>query len=103
MLNSVGLQGPGLEAWARDDLPALARSGARVVVSIWGRSVEDYRRAADAVATAAASADGTGIVALEVNVSCPNVEDRSRMFAHSAEATGRAWPPRTAACRAGPS
>jgi dihydroorotate dehydrogenase (NAD+) catalytic subunit len=89
MLNSVGLQGPGLDAWTRDELPALARSGARVVVSIWGRSVEDYRRAADVVARAAASRDGACIVALEVNVSCPNVEDRSRMFAHSAEATGR--------------
>ncbi len=89
MLNSVGLQGPGLAGWTRDELPALARSGARVVVSIWGRSVEDYRRAAEAVASAAASEDGACIVALEVNVSCPNVEDRSRMFAHSAEATGR--------------
>jgi dihydroorotate dehydrogenase (NAD+) catalytic subunit len=89
MLNSVGLQGPGLGAWTRDDLPALAQAGARVVVSIWGRSVEEYRRAADAVADAAASGDGDCIVALEVNVSCPNVEDRSRMFAHSAEATGR--------------
>ena len=89
MLNSVGLQGPGLDAWTRDELPALARSGARVVVSIWGRSVEDYKRAADAVARAAASGDGACIVALEVNVSCPNVEDRSRMFAHSAEATGQ--------------
>jgi dihydroorotate dehydrogenase (NAD+) catalytic subunit len=89
MLNSVGLQGPGLAAWTRDELPTLARSGARVVVSIWGRSVEDYRRAADAVAAAAATVDGSCLVALEVNVSCPNVEDRSRMFAHSAEATGR--------------
>jgi dihydroorotate dehydrogenase (NAD+) catalytic subunit len=34
MLNSVGLQGPGLAAWVRDDLPALAQAGARVVVSI---------------------------------------------------------------------
>ncbi len=89
MLNSVGLQGPGLAAWSRHDLPALARSGARVVVSIWGRSVGDYRRAAEAVAAAADSEDGACIVALEVNVSCPNVEDRSRMFAHSAEATER--------------
>ena len=89
MLNSVGLQGPGLAAWFRDDLPALAQSGARVVVSIWGRSVEDYRRAAAAVTTAAASKHGSCIVALEVNVSCPNVEDRSRMFAHSAVATAR--------------
>jgi dihydroorotate dehydrogenase (NAD+) catalytic subunit len=89
MLNSVGLQGPGLAAWTRDELPALAQSGTRVVVSVWGRSVEDYRRAAAVVAEAAASGGGTCIVALEVNVSCPNVEDRSRMFAHSAEATAR--------------
>jgi dihydroorotate dehydrogenase (NAD+) catalytic subunit len=87
MLNSVGLQGPGLGAWVASDLPALRASGARVVVSIWGRTVRDYGRAAEQVATAASSATGTCIVALEVNVSCPNVEDRSRMFAHSAEAT----------------
>ena len=89
MLNSVGLQGPGLAAWVTDDLPALGESGARVVVSIWGRSVSDYARAAELVAAAASSPAGSCIDALEVNVSCPNVEDRSRMFAHSAEATAR--------------
>ena len=89
MLNSVGLQGPGLAAWVRDDLPALAAVGARVVVSIWGRSVSDYARAAELVGAAASSAGGSCIGALEVNVSCPNVEDRSRMFAHSAESTAR--------------
>ncbi len=89
MLNSVGLQGPGLADWSRDDLPALAASGARVVVSIWGRTVEDYARAAERVTAAASSGPGACIVALEVNVSCPNVEDRSRMFAHSADATAR--------------
>lgn len=89
MLNSVGLQGPGLAAWVAVDLPALHEAGARVVVSIWGRTVDDYARAAEAVAGAAATASGAGIVALEVNVSCPNVEDRSRMFAHSADATAR--------------
>jgi dihydroorotate dehydrogenase (NAD+) catalytic subunit len=89
MLNSVGLQGPGLDAWVERDLPALAESGGRVVVSIWGRTVAAFGRAAGLVAEAAASADGHAIVALEVNVSCPNVEDRSRMFAHSAEMTSR--------------
>ncbi|MBV8462806.1 MAG: dihydroorotate dehydrogenase [Acidimicrobiales bacterium] len=89
MLNSIGLQGPGLAAWVAEDLPALAASGARVVVSVWGRSVADYARAADLVAAAAATSAGACISALEVNVSCPNVEDRSRMFAHSAEATAR--------------
>jgi dihydroorotate dehydrogenase (NAD+) catalytic subunit len=85
MLNSVGLQGPGLPAWLEDDLPALTAAGARVVVSIWGRSVADYAAAATLLAQAAARAPA--LVAVEVNVSCPNVEDRSRMFAHSASAT----------------
>jgi dihydroorotate dehydrogenase (NAD+) catalytic subunit len=85
MLNSVGLQGPGLEAWLEHDLPALGASGARVVVSIWGRSVADYGRAAALLAPL--SRGGSAVVAVEVNVSCPNVEDRSRMFAHSETAT----------------
>ena len=89
MLNSVGLQGPGLAAWLDRDLPALDASGARVVVSIWGRTVADYARAAELVAVASTAGAGRCIVALEVNVSCPNVEDRSRMFAHSADATSR--------------
>ena len=89
MLNSVGLQGPGLAAWCADDLPALAAADARVVVSIWGRTVADYGRAAELVAAASATDHGRAIVALEVNVSCPNVEDRSRMFAHSADMTAR--------------
>jgi dihydroorotate dehydrogenase (NAD+) catalytic subunit len=86
MLNSVGLQGPGLAAWLESDLPALARAGARVVVSIWGQSVADYADAA-ALLAQTTSSDATPVVALEVNVSCPNVEDRARMFAHSAAMT----------------
>jgi len=82
MLNAVGLQGPGVEAWLADDLPALLATGARVVASIWGRRVADYERAAQALAAAPDE-----VIAVEVNVSCPNLEDRSRMFAHSAEST----------------
>jgi dihydroorotate dehydrogenase (NAD+) catalytic subunit len=85
MLNSVGLQGPGLEAWLERDLPALTACGARVVVSIWGQSVDDYGGAAAMLAEV--SGGGSAVVAVEVNVSCPNVEDRSRMFAHSESAT----------------
>ncbi len=93
MLNSVGLQGPGVEAWLEDELPALVAAGARVVVSIWGRTVEEYRQAAELLASAPAD-----VVALEVNVSCPNVEDRRRMFAHSPSATEDVLAA-TAACR----
>jgi dihydroorotate dehydrogenase (NAD+) catalytic subunit len=85
MLNGVGLQGPGVQAWLEDELPALEACGARVVVSIWGRKVEDYAAAASALAGAPGC-----VVAVEVNVSCPNLEDRSRMFAHSPAATGEA-------------
>jgi dihydroorotate dehydrogenase (NAD+) catalytic subunit len=84
ILNSVGLSGPGIEAWLADGLPALAASGATVIASIWGRRVEDYAKAAGALAGVA------GLAALEVNVSCPNVEDRARMFAHSPGATEEA-------------
>jgi dihydroorotate dehydrogenase (NAD+) catalytic subunit len=82
MINSVGLQGPGVEAWAAEELPALVATGARVVVSIWGRSIGDYAEAAASVADLPPE-----VVAVEVNVSCPNVEARHEMFAHSAEAT----------------
>jgi len=85
MLNAVGLQGPGVAAWLADELPPLVDAGATVVASIWGRSVDDYRRAADLLADAPPQ-----VVAVEVNLSCPNVEDRSGMFAHSAEATEEA-------------
>ena len=82
MINSVGLQGQGVAHWLTHELPDLVATGASVVASIWGNSVADYRAAADALAAAPAE-----VVAVEVNVSCPNLEDRSRMFAHSASAT----------------
>jgi dihydroorotate dehydrogenase (NAD+) catalytic subunit len=75
MLNAVGLQGPGVEAWRRDELPALIATGATVVASIWGRSVADYAAAAEQLA-------GAGIAAVEVNLSCPNLEGRRGIFAH---------------------
>ncbi len=81
MVNSVGLQGPGIEAWVRDDLPRLQAVGARTVVSIWGQRVDDYAKAAGMLAGV------PGLTAIEVNVSCPNIEDRRHMFAHSATAT----------------
>jgi dihydroorotate dehydrogenase (NAD+) catalytic subunit len=80
MINSVGLQGPGVEAWLRDDLPRLRRTGARVVASIWGRSVEEYAKAADMLR-------GADVVAVEVNLSCPNTHAGRSLFAHDPDAT----------------
>ena len=52
MINAVGLQGPGVAHWLDHELPALLRTGATVVCSIWGRSVDDYRAAAELLAAA---------------------------------------------------
>lgn len=80
MLNAVGLAGPGVTAWRHDYLPALRARGADVVGSIWGRTTQEYADAAQAMR-------GADIVALEVNASCPNLESRSSIFAHSSSAT----------------
>jgi dihydroorotate dehydrogenase (NAD+) catalytic subunit len=80
MLNAVGLAGPGVAAWRERYLPDLERRGCDVVASIWGRTVSEFAEAAEAMR-------GANVVALEVNASCPNLESRSSMFAHSALAT----------------
>jgi dihydroorotate dehydrogenase (NAD+) catalytic subunit len=62
------------------------------VASIWGFSADEYRRAGSALRHAVESGrPGTGaLVAVEANISCPNVEDRRRMFAHSRHGVGEA-------------
>jgi dihydroorotate dehydrogenase (NAD+) catalytic subunit len=85
MLNSVGLPGPGIDAWIARDLPELEARGARVIASVWGRSVDEYAAAAGPLKAVA-----DRVIALEVNLSCPNVEARSHVFAHSADATNGA-------------
>ena len=80
MLNAVGLQGPGVPYWLDHVLPDLLATGATVVASIWGRSVDDYAQAAEMLAAAPA-----GVVAVEVNLSCPNLEGRHAIFAHDPE------------------
>ncbi len=81
MINSVGLQGPGVVAWREHELPAVRATGAAVVASIWGRHVDDFARAA------AGLAGVEGVVAVEVNLSCPNLDGGSHLFAHDPVAT----------------
>ena len=85
MLNSVGLQNPGVDAWLAEELPPLLATGARVVASVWGFTVEAYEKAATALAAAPEQ-----VVAVEVNLSCPNIESRRAMFAHSPALTAEA-------------
>jgi dihydroorotate dehydrogenase (NAD+) catalytic subunit len=79
MMNAVGLQGPGVQYWLDHVVPDLVATGATVVASIWGRSIDDYAQAADLLAAAPAE-----VVAVEVNLSCPNLEGRGSIFAHDA-------------------
>ncbi len=75
MLNAIGLQGPGVEVFLAKDLPWLVDHGARAVVSIAGSTVEEY-------STLTQKLRGKeGITAIEVNISCPNVESRGQVFA----------------------
>ncbi len=80
MINAVGLQGPGVEYWLTHELPKLIDVGASVVCSIWGRSVDDYALASQMLADAPDE-----VLAVEVNLSCPNLEGRGSIFAHDAE------------------
>jgi dihydroorotate dehydrogenase (NAD+) catalytic subunit len=82
MLNSIGLQGPGIDAFLQRDLPWLLSRGARAVVSIAGGTVDEYAE------LAARLSDAAGVTAIEVNISCPNVEDRGQVFACDAGAAG---------------
>ena len=84
MINAVGLQGPGVRKWCEESLPLLRGIGARVVVSIWGRTVDEYVQAARQVSPVEHQ-----LLAVEVNLSCPNLEGRSGIIAHDADMSGR--------------
>ncbi len=84
MLNSIGLQGPGIEAFAASDLPWLASVGARVLVSVAGGTADEFAY----VAKTLGSSPGVGaVVGVEVNISCPNVANRGLVFAIDARAS----------------
>jgi dihydroorotate dehydrogenase (NAD+) catalytic subunit len=74
VLNSIGLQNVGLEAFVSEKMPFLRDSGATVVVNVLGSSVEEYVRVCGRL-------DGVdGVTALEINISCPNVKEGGIQF-----------------------
>ena len=83
MLNSIGLQGPGIDAFLANDVPWLIEQKARVIVSIAGETVEEYSTLARKLRSV------SGISAVEVNISCPNVENRGLVFACDPESSRR--------------
>jgi dihydroorotate dehydrogenase (NAD+) catalytic subunit len=84
MLNSIGLQGPGIDAFLSNDVPWLLNKGARVIVSIAGETIDEYSVLARKIRAV------QGISALEVNISCPNVENRGMVFACQSDTAARA-------------
>lgn len=75
MLNSIGLQGPGIESFLANDLPWLRDNGVTAVVSIAGETADEFGQLARILR------NEPGIAAIEVNISCPNVENRGLVFA----------------------
>ncbi len=75
MLNSIGLQGPGIDTFLEKDIPWLIEQQAKIIVSIAGETVDEYGVLARRLRAV------PGISAVEVNISCPNVENRGQVFA----------------------
>ncbi|MCL1922089.1 MAG: dihydroorotate dehydrogenase [Kiritimatiellaeota bacterium] len=74
MINAIGLQGPGVVGFIRDDMPFLQRLGVPVIVNIWGTSVDEYAEVARCLSGV------PGVSALELNISCPNVKEGGHAF-----------------------
>jgi dihydroorotate dehydrogenase (NAD+) catalytic subunit len=81
MLNAIGLQNKGVDHFLEVDLPWLNRMKVPIIASIAGNTVQEF------VAVAERLRGASGVVAVEINISCPNLEDRNNMFAHDAKAT----------------
>lgn len=73
MINAIGLENVGLEAFVRDKLPRALEYGTNVIASIAGESAEEF-------AACARRLDDTPVAAVEVNISCPNVRSGGMAF-----------------------
>ncbi len=68
MLNSVGLQNPGVEVFLREELPRLENADTALIFNLAGSTVEDYCETAKAL-------EGSAVDMIELNISCPNVKE----------------------------
>ena len=73
LLNAIGLQNPGVDAFIANELPRLLKQEYKVIVNISGHTAEEYGELASRL-------DGTGVAGLELNVSCPNVKAGGLIF-----------------------
>ena len=67
MLNSIGLQNPGVKYFIENELPNIKKYDTKIIANIFGSNIEEYCKTAEILS-------GTDIDMLEVNISCPNLE-----------------------------
>ncbi len=82
MLNAIGLQGIGVRRFVDEKLPALREAGATVIVNICGSTVWEYAELARILS------DAEGVAAIEINISCPNIDEGGHTFGCSAGGVG---------------
>src|SRR6266571_689257 len=81
MLNAIGLQNKGVDYFLQYDLRWLNAAKVPVIASIAGNTQQEFVRVADRLRGA------PGVIAIEANISCPNLEDRNNMFSHDPKST----------------
>ena len=81
MLNAIGLQNVGVRVFVEEKLPRLRDLGATVIANVWGDTEDDY------VAVVGALEGVEDVAAVELNISCPNVEKGGMLFGNSPSAT----------------
>jgi dihydroorotate dehydrogenase (NAD+) catalytic subunit len=81
MLNAIGLQNVGVKVFVEEKLPRLRELAATVIANVWGDAEEDY------VAVVGALEGVADVAAVELNISCPNVEKGGMLFGNSPSAT----------------
>lgn len=78
ILNAVGLQNPGIDAFLETELPWMLEQGATVICNISGNTIEEFCGMAQKL-------DNSGVAFIEVNVSCPNVHAGGKVFGSNPE------------------
>ena len=79
MINAVGLQNPGIDVFAKRDIPFLKQYDTKIIVNVCGRSIEDYVEVVERLGE-------EPVDLLEINVSCPNVKEGAIAFGQKADA-----------------
>ena len=78
MLNSVGLQNPGVDVFIKEDIPFLRQFDTKIIVNVWGHSLDEYISVVESLQNA-------DIDAMELNISCPNVAEGCLSFGTDAK------------------